>query len=339
MAWNGSDSYGVSGRGTRPACPQGSGMGGHAGAGACARLRRCFATYPPNASRSAAHFVTLPSHSPDLHGKKAFAFSAFFAAKNHCVRGLLALAIVVVGGGLAWWFVAGGRAPVSEVPVVPEVPSLEGQRTKDKGQTAGERSRGTRDPTEAAAFSQTNATATTRRWMGVAVAEVLNTETNTDGAVIERLRLADGRTVKDIALPKPVFRRPSDQLIAMVVTTRPGEAMPPLPLGGDIEDEFAQSLSEPIEDLPDDADDVRELKALVREAREVIAEEVKAGKTVREVLAECQREQEMQSESRLAVLREIRAVREADGDEAAAKFAEKANELLRSRGIPEVRGR
>ncbi len=256
------------------------------------------------------------------------------------VRGLVALAVVVVGGGLAWWFVAGSRASVPEVPVVPDVPSREGQRTNDKGQTVGERSRGTRDPTEATTLpAQTNETATTRQWMGVAVAEVLNTETNTDGAVIERLRLADGRTVKDISLPKPVFKRPSDQLIAMVVTTRPGEAMPPLPLGGDIEAEFAKSLSEPIEDLPDDSDDVRELKALVREAREVIAEEVKAGKTVREVLAECQREQEMQSESRLAVLREIRAVREADGDEAAAKFAEKANELLRSRGIPEVRGR
>ena len=262
------------------------------------------------------------------------------ASKTSRVKGLVALAIVVLGGGLVWWWVGGRRAIVPEVPDVADVPSLEGQRTSDKGQTAGERSRGTRDPTEATTLpAQTNATATTRQWMGVAVAEVLNTETNTDGAVIERLRLADGRTVKDIALPKPVFKRPSDQLIAIVVTTRPGEAMPPLPLGGDIEAEFAKSLSEPIEDLPDDTDDVRELKALVREAREVIAEEVKAGKTVREVLAECQREQEMQSESRLAVLREIRAVREADGDEAAAKFAEKANELLRSRGIPEVRGR
>ena len=321
MAWNGSDSGGVSGRGTHPACPQGSGMGGHAGR------------------------VTLPSHSPDspdLHVKKAFAFSAFFAAKNPCARGLLALAIIVVGGGLVWWWVGGRRAIVPEVPDVADVPSLEGQRTNDKGQTgavARERDPPDAVATSAALSAQTNATATTRRWMGVAVAEVLNTETNTDGAVIERLRLADGRTVKDISLPKPVFRHPSDQLIAMVVTTRPGEAMPPLPLGGDIEDEFAKSLSEPIEDLPDDSDDVRELKALVREAREVIAEEVKSGKTVREVLAECQREQEMQSESRLAVLREIRAVREADGDEAAAKFAEKANELLRSRGIPEVRGR
>ena len=256
------------------------------------------------------------------------------------VRGLLALVLVVIGGGVAWWFVAGSRASVPDVPVVSDVPSL----VKEQRPAAVALKR---DPPDSeagtvatsATLSATNEMAATRRWMGVAVAEVLNTETNTDGAVIERLRLADGRTVKDISLPKPVFKRPSDQLIAMVVTTRPGEAMPPLPLGGDIEAEFAKSLSEPIQDLPDDTDDVRELKALVREAREVIAEEVKAGKTVREVLAECQREQEMQSESRLAVLREIRAVREADGDEAAAKFAEKANELLRSRGIPVVRGR
>ena len=272
--------------------------------------------------------------------KNAKAGGGGAARTPRSLRGLIAFAIVVVGGGLAWWWVSGSRASVPEVPDVADVPSL----VKEQRPAAVALKR---DPPDneagavatSATLQATNATAATRRWMGVAVAEVLNTETNTEGAVIERLRLADGRTVKDIALPKPVFKRPSDQLIAMVVTTRPGEAMPPLPLGGDIEAEFAKSLSEPIEDLPDDTDDVRELKALVREAREVIAEEVKAGKTVREVLAECQREQEMQSESRLAVLREIRAVREADGDEAAAKFAEKANELLRSRGIPEVRGR
>ena len=85
MAWNGSDG-GVSGRGTRPACPQGAGAGGG-------------------------------------------------AARTSCVKGLVALAIVVVGGALAWWWVAGRRTHVPDVPEVAHVPSLKGQKTNDKRQT------------------------------------------------------------------------------------------------------------------------------------------------------------------------------------------------------------
>ena len=33
------------------------------GAGTCARLRRCFATFPPKAALSTAHFLTLPKYA------------------------------------------------------------------------------------------------------------------------------------------------------------------------------------------------------------------------------------------------------------------------------------
>ncbi len=62
---------------------------GHAGAGSCERLRRCYATFPPNASRSAAHFVTLPKTDNVLvHGDNLEALKAllpFYAGEVKCV--------------------------------------------------------------------------------------------------------------------------------------------------------------------------------------------------------------------------------------------------------------
>ena len=171
---------------------------------------------------------------------------------------------------------------------------------------------------------------------GVEVAATLGIETNRDGAVVERFVLADGRRVRAVTLPDPVFRNPSDQLLAMAVSARPGEAIPPLPLGPDVERAFTESLVAPIEDAEGDSDEVRALKRRVRDARKAVAEEVRAGRSVREVLEEFQREQAHAADCRLAAVREVEAVRESDGEDAARAFAERANEVLRTQGVPEI---
>ena len=175
-----------------------------------------------------------------------------------------------------------------------------------------------------------------RLWNGVEVVSSAGAETNRDGAVVERLVLADGRRVRAVTLPGPVFRNASDQLLAMLVSARPGEEVPPLPLGPGIERAFAESLASPDEGEPGDSDAVRELRRRVRDARRAVAEEVRAGRSVREVLAAYQGELAFIAESRLAAVREAQVVREADGEEAARRFAERANEALRARGVPEI---
>lgn len=175
-----------------------------------------------------------------------------------------------------------------------------------------------------------------RLWRGVEVVSSAGAETNRDGAVVERLVLADGRRVRAVSLPPPAFRHPSDQLLAMALSARPGEAMPPLPFGPDVERGFLRALEDPVEELPTDSAEVRELKRRVAEARETLAREVLAGRRVRDVLEEWQRGQEHVAAVRLMAVREVEAVRESEGIGAARRFAARANGTLRAGGIPEI---
>ena len=116
-----------------------------------------------------------------------------------------------------------------------------------------------------------------RTWDGAAVVSSA-CETNRDGAVIERLRLADGRSVRVSRLPEPAFRRPCDQLLAAALSAPPGAGLPPLPLGPDAEASFRATMDEPPEEAREgDSPELRELRARVAEARARIAEAVRAG--------------------------------------------------------------
>lgn len=174
-----------------------------------------------------------------------------------------------------------------------------------------------------------------RLYRGVEVVSA-SCKTNLDGAVVERLRLADGRLVKAVRLPEPVFRRPSDQLIAMALSAEPGVAVPPLPIEPDMERSFQDSLSEPIMVLDSDTPEVRELKARVLEARTQIEEIIRNGGSFREALEEHVRASGRMADRRAEVARMAQEVR-AEGGEAEAKvFTERANAMLEADGVPPV---
>ena len=244
-------------------------------------------------------------------------------ARRVGARLAIALAAALAGAGVWWWAtrtrLAAVPPPSATLPRPPKVLSPESSPSP-----AG--------PVPA----PTAPKAERRRVAGVEVVATLGAETNRDGAVVERLVLADGRRVRAVTLPPPVFRHPSDQLIAMALSAKPGEAAPPLPLGPDVERDFLASLDEPIETLASDTDEIRELKRRVRAAREAIAEEVRAGKSVRQVLEEHQREQEHMTECRLMAARETQEIRATAGEAAARAFAARANESLRAGGVPEI---
>ena len=174
-----------------------------------------------------------------------------------------------------------------------------------------------------------------RLYRGVEVVSA-SCKTNRDGAVVERLRLADGRLVKAVRLPEPVFRRPSDQLIAMALSAEPGVAVPPLPIGPDAERSFQDSLSEPIMVLDSDTPEVRELKERVLEARTQIEEIIRNGGSFREALEEHVRASGRIADRRAEVARMAQEVR-AEGGEAEAKvFTERANAMLEVDGVPPI---
>ncbi len=171
---------------------------------------------------------------------------------------------------------------------------------------------------------------------GVEVISSSATTNSVDGAVVERLKLADGRTVKVVTLPKPLFENPSDQLIAMALSSQPGLSVAPMPIDCNVEQEFLNSLLTPIKINEDDTDNVKELKANVLEARAYIADEVKAGTSVREVLEDYQRQMNNIADHHLMAVQEVQKIKTEYGIEEARKFAIRVNESLRARGIPEI---
>ena len=160
--------------------------------------------------------------------------------------------------------------------------------------------------------------------------------TNNSGAVTEKLTLADGRTIAKVHPPKPVFDNPADQVIALAVSAKPGESMPPLPNLNGIDEDFAKSLLSPIKINDDDPDDVKELKAKVIETKAYLIDDIKNGGNVVDALLTHQKEMEKIADSRLMAIQEMQKL-QAEGDaEMARDFAIQVNESFKARGIPAI---
>ena len=164
----------------------------------------------------------------------------------------------------------------------------------------------------------------------------LTARTNTAGAVIEKLRLADG-TIKMKVSPKPpLFENPCDQVIAMAISTKPGDAMPPLPDLTGIEQDFANSLLSPIRINDDDSDEVKLIKEQVIEVRKELAQTVKNGGSVMEALLAHQDEMNRIYESRLTAIQMMQRIQAESGIEAAQEFADEVNRRFESENIPAI---
>lgn len=164
-----------------------------------------------------------------------------------------------------------------------------------------------------------------------------NVTTNKSGAVIEKLVLANGKKMSKIHPPKPVFDNPCDQVIALAISTKPGQSMPPLPnLDSSLEKEFLASLEKPFKIEETDSEQVRELKARVLETKAYLAEEIKNGGSVLEALREHQRMMDDNADAHLIAVQQLQKVKAEYGQEAADEFLERVNETLRARGLAEI---
>ena len=161
--------------------------------------------------------------------------------------------------------------------------------------------------------------------------------TNQSGAVIEKLRLADGRTIEKVTPPKPIFDNPSDQMIAVALSANPGQTVAPFPDLGSIDDDFAKSLATPIRIEEGDSEETKELKLKVKEARAYIAAEIGQGKTAKQCLYEYREEMERIADSHLMAITQMETMKK-EGASAAeiSKFRTRINEFLREKGITEL---
>ena len=248
-------------------------------------------------------------------------------SKRTTARWVAAAALIAVAAGGVWWWMARGEKAesVSEQRQVAKKPKTEKpqpRRTEPRPVTA----------TNAVAAAATNAPAV--RPPKEVVSSVITT--NANGTVIEKIVFSDGTKKTKVMPPPPIFSNASDQVIALAISAKPGEAMPPLPDLHGIDEDFAKSFLTPITINEDDPENVKALKRNVIETKKELLEAVKGGKTVMQALQEHQAAMDRMESSRLMAIREMQRISAEDGVEMAQEFAKKVNEDFEGKGIPAI---
>ena len=112
--------------------------------------------------------------------------------------------------------------------------------------------------------------------------------------------------------------------------------MPPLPDLTGIDQDFVNSLLSPIIIKEDDSDEVKNIKEMVIELRKTLAEEVKNGGSVMDVLRAHQAEMNSIYERRLDAILMMQQVSAEQGLGAAQEFADAVNKRFEKEGIPAI---
>jgi hypothetical protein len=247
---------------------------------------------------------------------------------------ILAATVLAVAGGVWWWLSAreDARPHVEKPKAVKDVKDI-----KDvKGVKDVKDVKNLKVPTNAPPPAVASAAGASELFNGVPVVS-RSAVTNANGAVVERIRTADGKSHRVTTAPKRVFDNASDQLIAMAIHgANGGVGMPPLPMGDSVEEDFRRSLASPIEIRDDDSDEVKLVKMEVMAVRDVLKERIAQGMTVRQALEEHQDEVNHIATYNAEALAMLREIREKEGPEAAREFFKTVNKNLKDMGIKEI---
>lgn len=174
-------------------------------------------------------------------------------------------------------------------------------------------------------------------WLGspvVAYSAVTNSST---GRILETIYTADGKKHKRVSeKSKSPFKNIADDMISIVVSTPPGEVLPPMPMYPGFEDEFRKGLDEKLVIEDDDSDEVKELKAKVLLIRAEMRERMANGESPRAILSEHEALWNDNVEMRQKVQKEIVDLVRSGDVEDARKYMETMNKALESFGIEAV---
>ena len=254
------------------------------------------------------------------------------------VRGLIAGLIVLALGMGAWWTFSGGEKS-REVR-----DAKRDTRIKEVKPAAAKPAPKAEQKVEEAKPATTNSP----RWEAVKGLDpklfpykdgrkVMETRTNDWGQVIDICMMPYGKTRKVIreAKPRP-FQTATDQLIALAIAGNNDEAVPPIPLGNNLEAEFFESLQHPIVINDDDSDEVKQAKENVIEARKIIDEELRKGRSFKSVLEDHLAQRKQNAELREQAMDSVRELKK-DGDPSMVnEYMKRVNGMLREKGIGEI---
>lgn len=241
------------------------------------------------------------------------------------------LFVVVLGGGVWWLCVGGGEEPkttieqkITKTDIVKSAPRSETKPTAPK-------------PTASAKAPNVDEAPKTdaKPLAGPPPGTVLSVRTNDNNLVISEVVQPDGRVkLVTTELHPPIFPNPSDQLIAAAMNASMTGQMAPMPIGPESELQFKAALKRPIEDNPDDSDEVKRMKQMVREARAQIADLMDRGQSFAQILEEHRNLWNENVKIREGVVAEYRKIVRSGDEEGARHYFNTMNTALGQMGIP-----
>lgn len=161
--------------------------------------------------------------------------------------------------------------------------------------------------------------------------------TNQFGQIVERYQTADGKTHKLIRPSRPpLFRHATDDILSMALAQTGGGAMPPLPLGGDMDAEFLKSLEEPIIIDKDAPPEIQERQRIVRDARIEVKALMDQGLHFRDILADHEKLFNDNAQIRADAIAEARKIRDEGDTEGTAQFVNTMNAAFQTMGIDPI---
>ena len=236
---------------------------------------------------------------------------------------MLAGIIVVACIGILWLlpFLCDMKKPKATKPVVAitNVPSPKSKASMQNGNIQKPKS-----PTPSKTISPTG------------IVEVISVRTNSNGAIIERYRRADGTTAKRIRFPPPIFKTASDSVLALIAQVKPGQSMAPLPSNPVTDEEFLESLNDPIIIEKNDSAEIKALKTSVMALRTEIKALLDQGRSVNEILAEHQAVTHHTEALHVEALKEIKRLIDNGERAAAVDYAVEINKKLQDWGLKEI---
>lgn len=233
-------------------------------------------------------------------------------------KGALAGVIVVLGAAAALYFLMPASAPT---------PKASAPKEKNyQDDSVGKKSL---IPTE---VGGSNMTYDSFESDGVSVETSLATNTTASASEAE-----DEKRRHKTVIVKPVFDNPTDQAIAMLMSSDGITPAPPVPVGALSDEEFTKSLDTPIEILDTDSDWVREIKGRVIAVRAEIKERMNNGESFANIIAEHQNTEMDNFRFRREVMTELNDIVRSGDMELAERYISTANVYLRQLGAQEIK--
>lgn len=251
-------------------------------------------------------------------------------------RGLLAAVCglaVLAGVCVVAWVMSGGEKPSQKADgpsKVKKTPPVVSSNTKPAKPVAQEESPGVR----------------TNRWGEVVKRQ--KPETYVDERGILRYKKGNGRVPNPDDFKNPTristrgnmheFRHPVENEIATLIMAQPGEMIVGEPDYSNMKQDFVNALIDKIEIDEDDSEMDRELKQNVEELKKELAERVKNGEDLVEILKEARRELRMSADYKQnlndVILEQLYDPSISDDELATAMQA--ANKMLEAKGIEPI---